>query len=187
MSNDEVQQEVSVEEQARIFKKKYYDIRNYLGKRLGYPKDDIEFLDWLKELEGIESKEYVENVLKTESNDFDAIKERFDPTIIRLLHGVMGMATEAGEMLDQLKKVLFYGKELDFVNLIEEMGDSSWYQAIICDELQVEFKEIWKKNIAKLKARYGDKFNESGALDRDLDNERKILEGKTDGEEKSKD
>ena len=184
MSNDEVAQEVPLEQQVENLKEKLHAVRTYLGERVGYPKDDIEFLDWLKELEGIDSREYVEDVLRTESNDFGAISARLsDPTTIRLLHSAMGMSTEANEFLDHMKKVIFYGKELDFVNIEEEIGDSEWYKSIGVDELQSSFRKIWRKNIAKLKARYEGKFNETKAEDRDLDKERKILEGKQDGEE----
>ena len=40
------------------------------------------------------------------------------------------------------------------------------------------FEEIMEKNIEKLKARYGDKFTEKSALNRDLEQERKTLEDK---------
>lgn len=124
-------------------------------------------------------KEYVENAVKTESRDHTEIASRLEfSDTQRLLHGSIGLATEAGEMLDAVKKHVFYGAPLDDVNLAEEVGDLFWYCAIICDSLGVSFEEIQEKNIAKLKARYGEKFNEEGALHRDLDKEREVLEGK---------
>jgi NTP pyrophosphatase (non-canonical NTP hydrolase) len=48
-----------------------------------------------------------------------------------LLHCVMGLSTEANELLDALKKSIFYGRELDVRNLKEEMGDIEYYMAII--------------------------------------------------------
>jgi len=56
------------------------------------------------------------------------------------------------------------------------MGDLFWYLAIACDELGVEFESLMETNIAKLKARYGEKFSEHKAENRDLDSERRILE-----------
>ena len=93
----------------------------------------------------------------------------------RLLHAGIGLSTEAGEFLDALKKHIFYGKELDKVNLAEEMGDMFWYMAIVADELGFEFEEVMEKNISKLKARYGEKFTEEKAENRDLNTERDIL------------
>lgn len=45
------------------------------------------------------------------------------------LHMECGMLTEAGELVDQIKKHFAYGKELDVVNLQEEWGDFMWYYA----------------------------------------------------------
>ena len=100
-------------------------------------------------------------------------------TTLRLLHAAMGLATEAGEFLDALKKHIFYGKPIDPVNLIEEIGDSSWYERIGCDALGVAYLEMLLRNVNKLRSRFPDKFDESQALDRNLGDERKILEGAT--------
>lgn len=123
------------------------------------------------------SKQYISDAIKTESTDFKAMDERLSQNgTKRLLHAGIGLSTEAGEFLDSLKKHIFYGKELDRVNLAEEMGDLFWYTAIIADELGLEFESVMEKNIEKLKARYGEKFSEEKANKRDLDKEREILE-----------
>ncbi len=123
------------------------------------------------------SKNYIENAIKTESTNFQAMNERLnDDGLKRLLHAGIGLSTEAGEFLDALKKHIFYGKDLDKVNLAEEMGDLFWYMAIVADELGFEFEEVMNRNITKLKARYGEKFSEEKAEKRDLETERKILE-----------
>lgn len=131
-----------------------------------------------------QNKQYVKDALVTESADFEAIGQRMSqPENIRLLHAAIGLATEAGEVQDQLKKAIFYGKPLDKVNLAEELGDIFWYMAIMADALGVDFDSIQNKNIAKLKARYGAKFTEAAALNRDLDTERKILENNSERDE----
>jgi NTP pyrophosphatase (non-canonical NTP hydrolase) len=125
----------------------------------------------------MQTNEYIKNAIKTESRDFDAIGSRLQTVENqRLLHAGIGLATEAGEFLDALKKHVFYGKDLDKVNLREEMGDVFWYCAIIADQLEVDFSDVMQRNIDKLKARYGDKFSEDKANTRDLNSERKILE-----------
>ena len=50
---------------------------------------------------------------------------------------------------------------------------------IIADYLQIDFEEILESNINKLKHRFPDKFSSEKALNRDLEGERKILEGET--------
>ena len=108
----------------------------------------------------INSSDYIKNAIKTESVDFKAIENRLcQKGNIRLLHAAMGLSTEAGEFLDSMKKHLFYGKPLDKINLAEELGDLFWYCAIVADEFGVEFEQIMERNIEKLKARYGDRFN----------------------------
>jgi len=94
----------------------------------------------------------------------------------RLLHAGMGLATEAGEFLDPLKKKLFYGKEVDLTNLKEEIGDLLWYIAIACDALDTTIEQEMYRNISKLAVRYPEKYADDAAINRDLDAERKILE-----------
>ena len=96
--------------------------------------------------------------------------------MMRLLHAAMGLCTEAGEFMDQLKKHIFYGKPLDETNLFEELGDSSWYERIALDALEQKYLDMLERNVAKLRARFPDKFKESDAITRDLDKERQALE-----------
>ena len=101
----------------------------------------------------------------------------FHPHLVapQLLHASMGLVTEAGEFQDALKRALFYGKPLDPVNLIEELGDVAWYIAIACDHLGVSLEETFGINIAKLKKRFPDKFTQHAALFRDLEGEYEAL------------
>lgn len=127
-------------------------------------------------------KEYLEGVLKTESVDFDAISERLrDRAALRLLHASMGIGTEAGELVDQIKKHAFYGRELDKENLFEEIGDLLWYIGIALDELGYTFEDAMAANHRKLAARYNKGFSKKSALNRDLEQERKALLGETEG------
>lgn len=43
------------------------------------------------------------------------------------LHMELGVITEIGELLDIFKKNIAYGKEIDIVNLGEELADVAWY------------------------------------------------------------
>lgn len=118
--------------------------------------------------------EYIKLVKRTESTK-DPVVSEFGVNS-RILHACMGAVTETGELLDACKKSMFYGKQLDKVNLAEEIGDVFWYAAILCDELGVTFEEVFEVNINKLKKRYAEKFTDEEAEVRDLDAERKILE-----------
>lgn len=121
----------------------------------------------------MDSKTYIEKAMRTEARDyFFGSKEM--PA--RIEHGVIGIVTEAGELMDAVKKTKIYRKELDKVNLIEELGDIFWYTALLCDELGVSFEDIMDKNIAKLEARYPEKYSHDNAINRNTDTERAILE-----------
>lgn len=118
----------------------------------------------------------VSDALRTEP-DYTAAMERLqDVKTVRLLHVAMGLATEAGEFVDALKRRIYYGKEIDRTNLVEELGDVSWYQRIGCAELEEGLISMMERNVAKLRRRFPDKFTEHSALNRDLMAERETLE-----------
>jgi NTP pyrophosphatase (non-canonical NTP hydrolase) len=91
-------------------------------------------------------------------------------------HYLSGMVTEIGELMDPFKKNLAYGKRIDMVNVQEEVGDLMWYLANFCRINSIDLEEVMEQNIAKLRARYPDKFDADKAINRDLDAERKVLE-----------
>lgn len=83
------------------------------------------------------------------------------------------------KLLDMLKKKLFYDKKID-ENLFRE--NSIVVMMLIHSYMKyydIDIRESFDINIAKLKARYGDKFTSEKAINRDLQKERNILEGKT--------
>lgn len=116
--------------------------------------------------------DHVDAVLRTES----LVKHAMSPDDYRLLHSVLGMLDELGEIAKALKAYLFYGKPLDPVNLSEEFGDFSWYQHLGLDSLNLDPAAVLRQNIEKLRVRYPEKFTSLAALNRDLDKERTVLE-----------
>ncbi len=109
-------------------------------------------------------------------------EEKVEAIDTRLFHAIIGIATESTELCEALYSTLT-GGEIDLVNLREENGDINWYQAIFYDAMEeLGFEGSWEgdleTNIAKLKARYPDKFTNENAINRDVETERKILEGK---------
>lgn len=95
---------------------------------------------------------------------------------INIVHGIIGKATEAGELLEALAATAVEGATFDGVNAIEEVGDGFWYDAILLRALGSNFGEAQTVNIAKLRARFPNAFTEYDANNRDLFEERKILE-----------
>lgn len=92
------------------------------------------------------------------------------------LHMVLGLQTEVGELADVYKRALAYKKDIDLVNVKEEVGDIIWYLMNFCTLNKIDIHECLQMNINKLQKRFPNKFNTEDALNRDLDKERAALE-----------
>jgi len=138
--------------------------------------------------------EYVEHVRSTTKEktfadaDIQGIVNKFTDTLeadqdfklIRLLHGVLGKSSEQEEMIEALQSAFETGK-IDSVNWLEELGDDSWYSALLASVFGFSFNKINATNIAKLDQRNKVKgknrsFDNRTTLDRDVQKEREILE-----------
>lgn len=93
---------------------------------------------------------------------------------IRVTHHVLGLCTEAGELLDHVKRGIFYGKEADELRVLEEIGDLNWYMYLLLDAInestgkEYTMADIREMNIEKLKKRYPEKFDGVSAVNRDI-------------------
>lgn len=77
----------------------------------------------------------------------------------RLLEGLVGMNSEAGEALDIWKKYKFQGHDLDKEAIALELGDVLWYLTEAAVALGYSLETIMKMNIKKLSQRYPDGFD----------------------------
>lgn len=100
-----------------------------------------------------------------------------DKSAVHRLHAALGMVTEAAEIADIVKKSAFYGKKLDKTHLKEEAGDLLYYIAVLLWNEGWTFEEVMKMNNEKLAARFPDKFQSSLAINKNVEAERKVLEG----------
>lgn len=119
---------------------------------------------------------YVEESKRTLSEADQATMNRVNMNVDPI-HACLGLSTEVGEIIDQYKKHIFYGAKLDPVNIYEEIGDIMWYLAIILRSQGINLEECVMSNIAKLKARYPEKFSQLNALQRDTQKEIQALTG----------
>lgn len=78
----------------------------------------------------------------------------------------MGLAGEAGEVADYLKKVYGHGHPIDREKVKKELGDVRWYGAVLAAAFGFTEEEIEQANVAKLRARYPDGFTVAGSLER---------------------
>lgn len=89
---------------------------------------------------------------------------------VDLTHMAMGVAGEAGELVDAIKKHAFYNKPLDLENVIEELGDLEFYMEGVRQILGISREETLAANTAKLlhgdKARYKNGYTDEAAIAR---------------------
>jgi hypothetical protein len=96
-----------------------------------------------------------------------AILASLDATKVDLIHAAVGIAGEAGELLDQIKKHVVYNKELDVVNVIEELGDLEFYMEQLRRRLLLTRAMCLAANHTKLmKKRYPNGYSDQAAQER---------------------
>jgi NTP pyrophosphatase (non-canonical NTP hydrolase) len=76
----------------------------------------------------------------------------------------LGLAGEAGEVVEHIKKYIRDGR-IDIAELRKELGDSIYYWARICKQFGLEPSEVIQANVEKLISR-----RERGKLRGDGDN-----------------
>ena len=74
------------------------------------------------------------------------------PTQHAITYPALGLAGEAGEVANKVKKIIRDGK-LDKTALGAEIGDCLWYIASLCRDLNLDLGEIAKANLEKLQDR----------------------------------
>jgi len=106
----------------------------------------------------------------------------------RLLHAILGIVDEAGELTSIAKKKIYYNKPIDLINLLEEFGDLWWFMRlglvaikelfmpVVMTEAEI-LDLVCTMNEAKLSsARYKNGYTDEAAITRDLAQEREVLE-----------
>jgi NTP pyrophosphatase (non-canonical NTP hydrolase) len=74
----------------------------------------------------------------------------------------LGLAGEAGEVADIIKKVVHHGRDLDTeleAKLKKELGDVLWYAAHLCNVLGWSLSDVAAGNVEKLRTRYPNGFS----------------------------
>ena len=95
-----------------------------------------------------------------------AIHDAMTPLDAHLIHMVLGISGEAGELLDAVKKATIYRKPLDRANVIEELGDLEFYMEGLRAALDISREDTLDHNIKKLSIRYGKTYSNQAAIER---------------------
>lgn len=95
------------------------------------------------------------------------ILEQMTPEKADAMHAAIGVAGEAGELLDAVKKHVIYNKPLDRENVIEELGDLEFYMEQLRQNVGITREETLEANISKLEIRYnGLRYSDQAAQER---------------------
>ena len=99
-----------------------------------------------------EARQYMEQ--KYENLNFKSYQDMAAETAIyksehQVIYPALGLAAEAGEVANKVKKILRDGK-FDRNAIADEVGDCLWYIAALCRDLNVDMKELAKNNLRKL-------------------------------------
>lgn len=77
----------------------------------------------------------------------------------RLAHSALGLAGEAGEVADIIKKSQYRNGRLDRKRIREELGDVLWYLTAIADEMGVSLEDLAIANVEKLEKRHPERYD----------------------------
>lgn len=99
----------------------------------------------------------------------------YDKVALELIHSILGIYTEAAELMELLGVTIITG-EVDEAKLVNEAGDGLWYHSLLYKFLGTDFDEVAQKNIAKLRQRFPVKFTEDLAVNRDEAQENFVFE-----------
>jgi NTP pyrophosphatase (non-canonical NTP hydrolase) len=115
----------------------------------------------------------MENTLEYKEMVKDLAKPGLDiivnisPESMNMLHMAVGVSGEAGELLDAIKKVAIYNKDVDRDNVVEELGDLEFYMEGLRQALNITREETLLANRAKLSKRYPQyKYSDQAAQNR---------------------
>lgn len=82
---------------------------------------------------------------------------RTDSDFLDLLHFILGVNGEAGEIAEKIKKIIRDKNgnvsAEDKVELAKEIGDVLWYLAVLASQLGVSLDKVAEQNIEKLQSR----------------------------------
>ncbi len=88
--------------------------------------------------------------------------KKFETKEHEILTWGLGITGEAGDVASCIKKT-FIHKNDQKEGIRENIGDTLWYVAMICNFFEWDFQELLDENISKLKKRYPQGFTEKDA------------------------
>lgn len=86
-----------------------------------------------------------------------ALETAIYPEEFKVIYPTLGMAGEAGEVADKVKKII-RDNQSEFTadkkaEIMKEIGDVMWYCATLAHDLGYSLEEVAKTNVEKLRSR----------------------------------
>jgi len=85
----------------------------------------------------------------------------------RLVISALGLAGEAGEFANIVKKLTAHGHDITQEALADELGDVLWYIAEAATSCGISLGELAQQNVEKLRKRYPEGFSEERSRNRE--------------------
>lgn len=85
---------------------------------------------------------------------------------IMLVWNAIGLAGEAGEVAEHIKKGVFHQHGVNTEQLAKELGDVLWYVAALCTKAGLNMSDIMEANIDKLMRRYPNGYTSADSIAR---------------------
>ena len=85
----------------------------------------------------------------------------------RLVIAALGLAGEAGEFANMVKKLTAHGHDITPEILADELGDVMWYVAEAATAIGIHLGDIANTNVDKLRKRYPEGFSEERSINRE--------------------
>jgi NTP pyrophosphatase (non-canonical NTP hydrolase) len=84
----------------------------------------------------------------------------------RLIISALGLAGEAGEFANMVKKLTAHGHNISPEILADELGDVLWYVAEAATTCGLRLGDLAQQNVEKLRQRYPEGFSEERSRNR---------------------
>ena len=78
----------------------------------------------------------------------------------------LGVAGEAGEVADLVKKEYYHGHPRNYAKMLEELGDTLFYVAVTAHYYGFTLEDVARANNEKLQARYPNGFESERSINR---------------------
>ena len=85
----------------------------------------------------------------------------------RLIIAALGLAGEAGEFANMVKKLTAHGHEISPHELADELGDVLWYLSEAATAVGLQLGDLAQQNVEKLRKRYPEGFSEERSKNRE--------------------